>query len=62
MNIAFHLAWWQVPLVITIVTMAWALFWPADDGGYLGGIVRMFMLVPALLVSALAWAVGGILK
>lgn len=61
-TITLAFRWWVIPAVITAVSLLWAFFWPADDGGYLGGITRLFMLIPALGGSLLAWAVAGILK
>lgn len=62
MTFTISFGWWAVPSGITVIAMCWALFGPADDGGYFGGMVRFFMLVPALVASLLAWAIGGILK
>lgn len=62
MTLTIELTWWLVPTIITVISLAWALFWPADDGGYLGGIVRLFMLIPALCLIALAWIIGAALK
>lgn len=62
MIITLSLAWWFIPTAITAISMLWAFFWPADDSGYLGGITRLFMLIPALIVSLLAWAIAGVFK
>lgn len=56
------LAWWHLPAVCTVLAILWALFWPADDRGVFGGITRMFMLMIALAVIAVAWAIAGALK
>lgn len=62
MNISFFLAWWHIPAMVTVLSICWALFWPADDRGYCGGLIRLFMLFPALILSLLAWAIAGALK
>lgn len=54
--------WWTIPAIVTVLAILYTLFYPADDGGYLGGIARMFMAIPALIVSLLAWAVAGFFK
>jgi hypothetical protein len=60
MNFTVSFTWWALPTAITVLALLWAFFWPADDGGFMGGITRLFMLVPALLVTAVAWALAGI--
>jgi hypothetical protein len=62
MSISFTLAWWHIPALVTVLSILWAAFWPADTGGFLGGVTRLFMLVPALFISLMAWAICGALK
>jgi hypothetical protein len=62
MTITLNLAWWQIPTGVTILAMLWAFFWPADDDGFLGGITRLFMCVPALFVSLIAWVIAAVVK
>lgn len=62
MSITITIGWWAIPLAITTAALLWAFFWPAQDSGFFGGIARLFMLVPALIVSLLAWAIAGALK
>jgi hypothetical protein len=62
MTVSINLAWWMIPAAVTVLALLWTFFWPADDSGFMGGIARMFMLVPALFVSLLAWAIAGALK
>jgi len=62
MQFTLTLAWWHLPTIITVLALAWALFWPVDDSGYLGGIQHIFMLIPALVIISLAWALGAIFK
>lgn len=62
MSITLTFAWWHIPAVITFLSMLWAFFWPVDDCSWFGGVVRLFMLVPALVVSLLAWAIAGAFK
>lgn len=53
---------WLIPTIITIGAYVWAI-WIYDDGtsGYLSGIGNMFMLIPASIISMLAWMIWGIL-
>lgn len=62
MDIAFHLAWWHIPAVLTVLGLGWAWFWPMEDDGMLGGIVRLMATGAAALVIAIAWAIAGALK
>lgn len=62
MTITISFSWWMIPTLVTVLSMLWALYWPADDSGLGGGIVRLFMLVPALAVSLIAWVIFAILK
>lgn len=62
MTMTLTLAWWHLPAAITALTLAWAFFWPVEDGSWFGGVVRLIMLAPALVVSLLAWAIAGALK
>ena len=62
MTMTLTLSWWAIPAVITTLALAWALFWPCDDSGNLGGMVVMFNVMIALVISLLAWAIAGALK
>ena len=62
MSVTLNFAWWAIPAIITTLALAWALFWPADDGGYLGGIGALLNMVIALFFALLAWAIAGALK
>lgn len=56
------IAWYVIPTIISIVALAWAFFWPADRDGALGAFTTLFMLLPAIVVIAIAWGVAAILK
>lgn len=61
MTFTITFAWWWIPLAVTIIACGAAMLY--DDGdGYLSGIGNLLLLVPALAVSALAWAIAGMLK
>lgn len=62
MDVSFHMAWWYVPTAVTVLGLGLAWFWPMDDGGMFGGIVRMFSTLIAVVVIAVAWAIAGVLK
>jgi len=62
MDVSFHLAWWHIPTAITFLALGWAWFWPMDDDGLFGGIVRMGSTLIAVVVIAVAWAIAGVLK
>jgi hypothetical protein len=62
MSFSITLAWWHIPAVVTVLAVLWTLFWPADTSGSFGGIARLFMALPALIVSLLAWAIAGFFK
>ena len=62
MEFTITFSWWWIPAAITVATCSWALFIHDDGGGYMSGLGNVLLLVPALLVSALAGAVAGFLK
>ncbi len=63
MTFTLTFAWWWIPAAITVVSIGWAMF-IYDDGtrGMMSGLGNLFMLIPALFVSAVAWAIVGIMK
>jgi hypothetical protein len=62
MTMTLTLAWWHAPAIITVLTLAWALFWPSADGGWTGGVESLFCVMIALFVSLLSWAIAGAFK
>lgn len=61
--ITLTFAWWWVPLGITIASIVWAV-WIYNDGttGYLSELGNLFMLIPAMAVSMIAWIIAAFLK
>ena len=62
MTITITYAWWWIPTIITVSGVIWALLIFNDGDGYLAGIGNIFMLVPVLVISCIAWAIAGALK
>ncbi len=62
MEVVITLGWWTIPSIITVAVIVWALFIYNDGGGWLSGIGNLFMLIPALLVSLIAWIIAAFLK
>lgn len=60
MTVAFTLAWWAVPTLITVLATLWAGFWPFEDDWY--GFTRLMALPAALAMMTVAWVVAGFLK
>lgn len=56
------ITWWMIPSIITVGGILWAVYGHKDGGGYLSGIGNMFLLVPILAVSTIAWIIAAILK
>ena len=61
MTLTFTYAWWWIPSIITIIAMSYPFFAKTGDG-IGGGIQLMLLLIPALFVTAVAWAIAGVLK
>lgn len=63
MTIAFVLAWWHIPTLITFLGLAWSFGYvlPREDG-YLAGLGCILSLVPVGLVSTIAWVIAGFCK
>lgn len=63
MELTLTFASWWIPAAITIIACGAAIFWPTDSsGGWLPDLTPILLLVPALFVSAIAWAVWGFLR
>ena len=52
---------WVIPVVITVISCGYAIFWHEDGGGFMSGIGNIILLVPALFISMLSWIIWGIL-
>lgn len=63
MSFTLTFAWWWIPTAVTVIGLFWALF-IYDDGssGYLSGLGNLFMLIPVLAVSMVAWIVAAVFK
>lgn len=60
--ITITFASWMIPAAITIIGLVWALFIYEDTPGYFCGLTNMFLLIPVLFVSMIAWMLWGIFK
>lgn len=60
MTITLSLSWWMVPTIITLLTFAWAIFWPHKNDEC--GLVSMMATGLAAIVSLVSWMVAGFLK
>lgn len=61
MTITLAFSWWIIPTIISIVLIGAAMLWPTR-GGYLQGIETIFRLIPALVITTVAWIVAAVLK
>jgi len=61
MTVTLTFAWWWIPTIITIIALIAPFFFSTGDG-IGGGIQFMLLLIPALFVTAVAWAIAGVLK
>jgi hypothetical protein len=50
----------MLPTIVTIVSLAWALFFVKSDG-YFSGLDNVFALIPALAISCISWILYAIL-
>lgn len=63
MEVTITIGWWIIPLLLTAVAIVWAFVAGSDNGGgFMSGIGVFFTLVPALIISLVAWIVYAILK
>jgi hypothetical protein len=53
---------WVIPLVITIISLFWAIYCVDDGGGFFSGLGNILALVPALFISMIAWIIYAVLK
>lgn len=49
--------WWYIPTVVTVVALVWG-WWPRR-GDLFSGLFEAYL---SLFITAVAWAVAGILK
>lgn len=54
--------WWLIPLLITILSIRWALRDVLAYGDIWSGISAAILLIPALIVSMLSWIAYALLK
>ena len=52
-----HIPGWILPLTITAASYFYALVVHKDEGGYFSGLGNLLMLVPASIISAIAWMI-----
>ena len=62
MQITIHITLWMIPTAITIIGLIWAIYIYDDGGGYFSGMGNVFMLIPVLAISLIAWIVTAIFK
>lgn len=60
--ITITLGIWIIPLIITILSICWALFYVDGGEGMLSGLANLLALIPALFISLIAWIIWGIFK
>lgn len=53
---------WWLPVIISVVSIGWALFWVDGGGGMFSGLANIVALVPALVLTALAWFIYGVTR
>lgn len=58
----FGMPWWVMPTTITVPLLLWAMFWPSEDDGWLGGLDVLIRMVPTLATIAVIWCVVAFLK
>ena len=56
------LTWWMIPTIILVVGLIYAIIIHDDGGGYFSGVGNVFLLVPVLGISLIAWIIAAILK
>ena len=53
--------WWAIPLMITCVSLTWALITPAEhSGGYGIDILPLFRAAAAIIVSLASWLIWSL--
>ena len=57
-----HIPSWMIPLAITIASYFYALVVHKDEAGYFTGLGNLLMLVPASIISTIAWVIYALLK
>jgi hypothetical protein len=58
-NFYFLTMWTAVPLLITVISLGAASYWPQNCATWFGWIGMLFRLIAALAISNLAWAVSA---
>lgn len=51
-----------LPIFFNVLCVLAALSWPTRDSGYLTGITNLFLLIPALAASLIAWIIWGVTR
>lgn len=58
-TISFNSIW--IPIIITIICFTCATLYP-DDKGYFSGLSNLMLLIPASIISMIAWITYAIVK
>lgn len=53
--------WWAAPTIITAAALLWCERWPLAHGP-LAPVKRVAMQLGALLICAIVWCIGAIIK
>ncbi len=51
---------WLIPTIITVLSFGYAIFIHDDGGGYFSGIGNLILMVPAGIISTIAWIIYAI--
>jgi len=60
MEITFPI--WIIPTVITIGSFGYAFFGHDDGGSYMSGLGNALLMIPAGIISTIAWIIYAVLK
>lgn len=53
--ITITFAGWMIPLLITFISVGYVVFIYDEGGGMFSGLMNLFLLIPALGISLIAW-------
>lgn len=54
--------WIAAPLLVSVVTISWAIFAPQNCNTWFGWIGLLFRMIGALTLTSLAWAISAVFQ